>query len=298
MTNDEILAAFIRPEAFPEEAVKLAGERREELVPLFIAEIEAWAEGRRKDVEGPYYLPDIAFHLLAEWRETRGFKPMLKLIASPQEEVLGDSMTEDGAWLLTLLYDGDRVALEAFLLDCTADEFTRNEGFEAYAALTRQGAIARDHAHAFLLQAFEALPHDSDYAWCGWAMAVSDLLFEDLVPKVKQLFAEEAIHSGIMEYKHFAGDLEAARRGEFQAAMPRHESPMAIMRDWNYVDPEEEQRVRKREDEAPSDYEFWPGYDGPAFNPYRDVGRNDLCPCGSGKKFKKCCLAKVEAGEM
>jgi len=20
------------------------------------------------------------------------------------------------------------------------------------------------------------------------------------------------------------------------------------------------------------------------------VGRNDLCPCGSGKKYKKCCL--------
>jgi len=23
---------------------------------------------------------------------------------------------------------------------------------------------------------------------------------------------------------------------------------------------------------------------------YADVGRNDPCPCGSGKKFKKCCL--------
>jgi uncharacterized protein YecA (UPF0149 family) len=22
---------------------------------------------------------------------------------------------------------------------------------------------------------------------------------------------------------------------------------------------------------------------------YSDVGRNDPCPCGSGKKFKKCC---------
>jgi preprotein translocase subunit SecA len=22
------------------------------------------------------------------------------------------------------------------------------------------------------------------------------------------------------------------------------------------------------------------------------VGRNDACPCGSGKKYKKCCLAK------
>jgi len=24
-------------------------------------------------------------------------------------------------------------------------------------------------------------------------------------------------------------------------------------------------------------------------NPYRYVGRNDPCPCGSGKKFKRCC---------
>lgn len=28
------------------------------------------------------------------------------------------------------------------------------------------------------------------------------------------------------------------------------------------------------------------------------VGRNDPCPCGSGRKFKKCCLPKVEAGEF
>lgn len=25
----------------------------------------------------------------------------------------------------------------------------------------------------------------------------------------------------------------------------------------------------------------------------RKVGRNDRCPCGSGVKFKKCCLDKV-----
>ena len=29
----------------------------------------------------------------------------------------------------------------------------------------------------------------------------------------------------------------------------------------------------------------------PVENRFRDVGRNDPCPCGSGKKFKKCCLA-------
>ena len=25
----------------------------------------------------------------------------------------------------------------------------------------------------------------------------------------------------------------------------------------------------------------------------RKVGRNDQCPCGSGKKFKRCCLYRV-----
>jgi uncharacterized protein YecA (UPF0149 family) len=25
------------------------------------------------------------------------------------------------------------------------------------------------------------------------------------------------------------------------------------------------------------------------------VGRNDPCPCGSGKKFKKCCLGKEQS---
>jgi methionyl aminopeptidase len=30
-------------------------------------------------------------------------------------------------------------------------------------------------------------------------------------------------------------------------------------------------------------------------NQMKKFGRNDLCPCGSGKKFKKCCLGKTQA---
>ena len=28
------------------------------------------------------------------------------------------------------------------------------------------------------------------------------------------------------------------------------------------------------------------------------IGRNDPCPCGSGKKYKKCCEAKEQAAEF
>ncbi|MDX5608590.1 SEC-C metal-binding domain-containing protein [Clostridioides difficile] len=27
------------------------------------------------------------------------------------------------------------------------------------------------------------------------------------------------------------------------------------------------------------------------------LGRNELCPCGSGKKYKKCCLNKAIVSE-
>ena len=28
------------------------------------------------------------------------------------------------------------------------------------------------------------------------------------------------------------------------------------------------------------------------------MGRNDPCPCGSGRKYKRCCLARDEAPEL
>ena len=43
-----------------------------------------------------------------------------------------------------------------------------------------------------------------------------------------------------------------------------------------------------RRDDAPLVYSDRPKSN---VNPFRDVGRNDPCPCGSGKKYKKCCLA-------
>ena len=38
----------------------------------------------------------------------------------------------------------------------------------------------------------------------------------------------------------------------------------------------------------PFDYEDF-GYQQPYVREYLKIGRNDPCPCGSGKKYKKCC---------
>ena len=42
-------------------------------------------------------------------------------------------------------------------------------------------------------------------------------------------------------------------------------------------------------------YRFFPNEENVQLrNPLKGLSRNDKCLCGSGKKFKKCCLPKLE----
>ena len=48
-------------------------------------------------------------------------------------------------------------------------------------------------------------------------------------------------------------------------------------------------RPRNLQYSAPSEQGGVERHGDAAADPYASVGRNDLCPCGSGKRFKKCC---------
>ncbi len=56
------------------------------------------------------------------------------------------------------------------------------------------------------------------------------------------------------------------------------------------LQPEELQALRKIQDDTEEDFEEPPPIPRPVVNESK-VGRNDPCPCGSGKKYKKCCLS-------
>lgn len=69
-------------------------------------------------------------------------------------------------------------------------------------------------------------------------------------------------------------------------------------RRWQEEDARAAQRALTGETEDfddfdPDDFDF-PDFDysEPYIRPEPKIGRNDPCPCGSGKKYKKCCLAK------
>ncbi len=71
--------------------------------------------------------------------------------------------------------------------------------------------------------------------------------------------------------------------------------PEAIMQRqirWREEDEKEKQRILNDVADYPNN-PYGPYYDSePYIRPEPKIGRNDPCPCGSGKKSKKCCLAK------
>jgi hypothetical protein len=55
--------------------------------------------------------------------------------------------------------------------------------------------------------------------------------------------------------------------------------------------PESPVAIRNKDNESGNEFEA-----EPATPVQQKTGRNDLCPCGSGKKYKKCCLKKQNGG--
>jgi hypothetical protein len=53
-----------------------------------------------------------------------------------------------------------------------------------------------------------------------------------------------------------------------------------------------EPEVPRPKESEPVDY-FYSGT-SPYTKPEKEIGRNDPCPCGSGKKYKKCCMDKAQ----
>lgn len=60
---------------------------------------------------------------------------------------------------------------------------------------------------------------------------------------------------------------------------------------WKFYEPEAiAQRQRRWAKEAEEDFDFLSPWQQPYVREEVKTGRNDPCPCGSGKKYKKCCL--------
>ena len=294
---EEYLDAVATEPILPDFAIGMCVARIEESAPKLRAALLRAAKGEAlSDDEGLLLFRGL--HILGGARDREACQPLLRLLQRPTEEIddlIGNTVTESLASIVTGVFDDDVDALFALIIDSSIDGFIREALFGAATFLAWENRIQRDRYREFLVRFYQERPaEDGDQAWAGWLQAIALLGLRDLVPLVDSAFREERIPEEWIDRPEFDEDLATTERApddidRFTQNNLGYIEDVLVSLDW----------TRGTEDVFDEDGEeaLWTDVvypNEPVRNPWRHVGRNDPCPCGSGKKAKKCCLANGE----
>ncbi len=234
----------------------------------------------------------FALFLLAQKREA-GAMPLLRvLLKNPDgaESIFADDGSMALSRVVVSMFDGDIDALKAIVEDHDCAGYVHETVIEAIGFLAASGATDRSSVERWLEQLPEvyASRDEPGGELLAWGFVVARLGMSSSVETAKEklkLLGDE--------------DGEAGEELDVLRQMAREEPDPLAAFERDGVGPVVDALADiKRVIEIGEALDAAAGEEGegedlapPAVNEFRDVGRNDPCPCGSGKKFKKCCLA-------
>src|SRR5215470_9130116 len=304
-------------QVFPRHALGQAVEKKDEITPHLLKALERAADDPEDFLEAGDDSYIYAMFLLAQFREKRAYPLVIKLASHPPELVdalLGNIPTEDLANILASVSTGDAGLIAELAENREAEEFARAAAIRSWLALVVSGDRSREEAMAYYKGLFEGGLEDwNEVVWSELVDAANDLYPEEVYDHIKKAYDDGLVDEYIVE-PDWVDEQMALGKDEVLADLPEWnhliEDVTIDMRAWfenrEQGDEWDEDEDWYEEDEWDEDDEEDEWDAGPrrlsALNgnnlaptePYRapeTVGRNDPCPCGSGKKYKKCCGA-------
>ncbi len=282
-TVDDAITAFAEAaEAPPNEALRWALDHWDEAQPRFLGMLEAYTDGSDQSdvtVDALFFI----IHLFGDKGDQRAYRTLCKLMLDEERltDVLGDqACVETLKGVLIKCFDGDTAPLREVIESTRAESITRGEALLALAWLARDGRCPEQDFREYLRHLLtEMQPRQSDFVWYGWIVAAAILGYREFEADSKKLIEDGWVPEEWLTIEEFpellaAGDPDG-KNGLLAEEVAPFDDVIGSLADWPW----------------PTDDEDW---DEPApepyINPLRHVGRNDPCPCGSGKKFKNCHL--------
>ena len=282
---------------FPMAAMKAAVEQREAITPELLRVLELvagdpaeWA--RRED----YLLHVFAMFLLAQFREKRAYPLVVKIYSAPGElpfNLFGDTVTEGLSQIFGSVYDGDPTPLEQMIESEDVYEYVREAAIDAFLVLEHSGQMPREQVVGYFQRLFGGrLKRTYSQAWNGLVCAVADLPAPELLEDVRRAYEDGLVDPGFADLAGIERDLRTRPQGQRE----RHHVITDAIGEMERRDSFDREEQRPRTLPKPPAPLVLPAPAPPetyvALQPFHrqpKVGRNDPCPCGSGKKHKKCC---------
>ncbi len=245
--------------------------------------------------------PLIALALLAEMRCAEALPLCLDLLRLPEERVeaiLGDAIADGFSRLVASVGAGSEKAIQDVALDPGLYDFCRIAALDALASLTLAGEWPREALIGFLQDLFESRT-DDDFSevWFGMVSVAETFRLRELGSAIRTLYAEgrvlpaqtrlESVETTLAMDPSRPDPVEAQLMGLIQRV--EEEADWLFWSEGPY--PGDEEDIDDDAEGEPDDLagRLAAGSARPVRSE-KKTGRNDPCPCGSGKKYKKCCL--------
>ncbi len=282
---------------FPTAAVIKALMHPEKTTPILFDFLEHALQNYDCLEEG--YMGHIyALFFLAQFREKRAFSYAIKFASLPKESIedlLDDIITENLHQIMGSLYDGNLEALKKLIESPDSNIWSRGAGLRTLLVLIKAKVLERD----FVIGYFKNLFHYSSFENNNLLIAqlidtACDLYPSELIYEIKGAYEKGQVDLEFIEWeeveKALAQDKEKALKKNLYANRQYDliENASDILVDWacfqtkEFGNDDDEKAFESNDLFYHSDIHY--KHEEPK------MGRNDPCLCGSGKKFKKCCL--------
>ncbi|HEX5085956.1 MAG TPA: DUF1186 domain-containing protein [Blastocatellia bacterium] len=291
------LEFLVRP--FPRDAVEAAISRRVESTPHLLHALQ-WADENpdaANHAHPPYLLHLYAFFLLAQFREARACPLILRLARNPAFEALtGDIATENLHQILASVCDGNTAPIEELIEDPAVDEWVRGAAVRSFGVLLHTGRKSRDTVSTYFGQLFAGrLLSEPNHAWDALIEVCTDFGMREHLDEIRRLFREEIADPWIDDLDDLEREIALPPGTSTRVRWDRYaliDDTISEMGSWHCFSENAAQEDEEADFDDLADMEdaladVFPA--APVVRAAPKIGRNDQCPCGSGKKYKKCC---------
>ncbi|MBT3378569.1 MAG: DUF1186 domain-containing protein [Lentisphaerae bacterium] len=238
-----------------------------------------------------------SLYLCAEMESEPAFERYVAIcrLPGPQLRVLtGDILTEHMPMFLARTCAGRVPQLKSLIEDRTVAEYARSMALRTFARLVlHRGELPVSELEVYVLSLLDGgLELETSHVWDTCVSLCCDMCFKKALPLIEDVYTMGLADEGCITLEEVKEDFRAGAKACREAAVKYHcrpplpaEEAMSVWRrGWgedHKPDPDELLAVLSA---APRPLSHRQG---------RKIGRNEPCPCGSGKKFKKCCLNKI-----
>jgi hypothetical protein len=270
---------------FPREAVRKAIAQKEEILSELLNILENTKKNIHRIEEDPRYMAHIyAMFLLAQFREKRAYPLIVDIFSHPgdtSDKIAGDFITEDLSRVLASVCHGDTKLIKQLIENKNANEYVRGVGLRALLILVVNGEKTLEEVTDYYKSLFRGkLEREHSMVWNELVLCATYLCAREVYEDIKNAYEDGLVDPFFINLvdvdKHLSLEWEEILNWLKENRHYQYiDDTISCMEWWDCFKPKKEVnpmplKLKKK-------------------SKRKKIGRNDPCPCGSGKKYKKCC---------